>query len=211
VSAVYVARAERAALCDLFAALGPDAPTLCTGWTTRDLAAHLVIRERRPDAAVGIVVKPLSGHTERVRAAAATRPYPDLIAELRRPPIWSMAGFGPLDRATNTLEYFIHHEDVRRAQPDWAPRRLDQPTARALWHGVPGSARLALRKFRAGVEITAPGYGKARGGHGEVQVRLTGDPGELILFLTGRQRAARVEITGPEELTTKLSRARLGF
>src|ERR1700754_3004842 len=40
-------RSERQKLADLFASLGPDAPTMCTGWATRDLAAHLVIRERR--------------------------------------------------------------------------------------------------------------------------------------------------------------------
>jgi len=211
VSAVNVARNERAALCDLFEELGPDQPTLCEGWTTRDLAAHLVTRERRPDAAVGIVVKPLHGFTEQVRAAAAKRPFGQLIAQLRRPPFWTMGGFGPTDRATNTLEFFIHHEDVRRAQPDWVPRQLDGPTSRALWHGVPGSARLALRRFRAGVAISAPGHGQARAGIGEVQVQLTGEPGELILFLSGRQRAAQVEITGPEELTAKLRRARLGL
>nr|BFE88977.1 hypothetical protein GCM10020093_115780 [Planobispora longispora] len=52
------ARAERAALSDLFARLGPDAPTLCEGWTTFDLAAHLVLRERRLDAAPGIALSP---------------------------------------------------------------------------------------------------------------------------------------------------------
>ena len=209
-SAVNVARLERAALCDLFEELGPDRPTLCEGWTTKDLAAHLVIRERRPDAAVGILVKPVSGFTEQVRAAAAKRPYAELIGMLRRPPFWSLAGFGPTDRATNTLEFFIHHEDVRRAQPDWEPRRLDATTTRALWHGVSGTARLALRRFKAGVEITAPGYGIVRTHTGPAQVTLTGEPGELVLFLNGRQRAARVELTGPEELTAKLRQARLG-
>ena len=53
-------RRERYALCDTFEAVGPDAPTLCTPWRTRDLAAHLVIREGRPDAAVGLLVPPLA-------------------------------------------------------------------------------------------------------------------------------------------------------
>jgi hypothetical protein len=35
---------ERAQLSDLFDELGPQAPTLLTPWTTRDLAAHLVLR-----------------------------------------------------------------------------------------------------------------------------------------------------------------------
>src|SRR5690606_24047731 len=38
------ARAERHALADLLMAVGPDAPTLCAGWTTAHLAAHLVVR-----------------------------------------------------------------------------------------------------------------------------------------------------------------------
>jgi uncharacterized protein (TIGR03085 family) len=211
VSEVNVARLERAALCDLFVDLGPDQPTLCEGWTTRDLAAHLVTRERRPDAAAGILVKPLRGHTERIRSATARLPFADLVAALRRPPFWSMSGFGPLDRATNTAEFFIHHEDVRRAQPDWQPRRLDGPTTRALWHLVRGLARLNLRRFRAPVELVAPGQGQATVGSGEAGVRLVGDPGELVLFLSGRQRAARVELTGPEELTSKLRRAKLGL
>ena len=210
-SPVNVARLERAALCDLFEELGPDQPTLCEGWTTRDLAAHLVTRERRPDAAVGILVKPVSGFTEQVRAAAAKRPFDELIGQLRRPPFWTMSAFGPTDRATNTLEFFIHHEDVRRAQPGWEPRRLDPATERALWHGVPGAARLALRRFRAGVELVAPGFGTGKGGSGPVQVTVTGPPGELVMFLSGRQSVAEVEVTGPDELTAKLRRARLGL
>jgi uncharacterized protein (TIGR03085 family) len=211
VSPVYPARRERAALCDLFEKLGPDQPTLCEGWTTRDLAAHLVTRERRPDAALGILVKPISGYTEQVRAAAAKRPYPDLIAALRRPPLWTMSGFGPADRLVNTVEFFVHHEDVRRAQPDWVPRELDAATSRALWHAVPGTSRLTLRRFPARVEITAPGQGQSRAGAGEVPVRLRGNPGELIMFLSGRQRAARVELDGPDDLAEKLRQARLGL
>jgi uncharacterized protein (TIGR03085 family) len=209
VSAVNVARRERAALCDLFLALGPDQPTLCDGWTTRDLAAHLVARDRRPDAAIGIVLKPLSGHTERVRSATARLPFDDLVAAVRRPPFWTWAAIGPLDRATNTVEFFIHHEDVRRAQPDWQPRQLDAATTRALWHTVSGLARLNLRRFKTPVELVAPGQGRA--GAAEPVVRVTGDPGELTIFLSGRQRAARVEITGPEELTERLRTAKLGL
>jgi uncharacterized protein (TIGR03085 family) len=211
VSTVNFARAERAVLCDLFEQVGPERPTLCEGWTTRDLAAHLVIRERRPDASVGILVKPLAGHTEKVRRATAARPYADLIALLRTPPAWSLGGIGPLDRATNTLEFFIHHEDVRRAGPGWEPRTLDEAHTRALWAAVPGSARLALRRFPATVRVDAPGYGQALGGSGDTTIGLSGDPGELALFLSGRQRAARVELTGPEDLTARLRKARLGI
>ncbi len=57
---------ERAALCDTLDKYGPDAPTLCVGWTTLDLAAHLVAREARSDAALGLVVPPLAGHLQNV-------------------------------------------------------------------------------------------------------------------------------------------------
>jgi len=211
VTNVNVARAERDALCELFLALGPDEPTLCEGWTTRDLAAHLLVRDRRPDAAAGILLKPLRAHMERVRSAAAARPYPETVAKVRNPPPWSAAGIGPLDRATNTAEFFIHHEDVRRAQPDWEPRKLDPAATRALWHAVSGVARLALRRFPAQVEIEAPGSGQVRAGAGGPAIRLTGEPGELVMFLSGRQRAARVEVTGPEETVRRLRQARLGL
>jgi uncharacterized protein (TIGR03085 family) len=206
-----VARLERAALCDLFDEIGPDEPTLCTPWTTRDLAAHLIVRERRPDAAAGIMLKPLAAHMERVRAEVARQPYDTLVRQLRTPPFWSLGAIGPLDRATNTIEFFVHHEDVRRAAPDWKPRPLSREYGRGLWAAVPGSAHLALRKLRFTVAISAPGYGSSRAGHGTEEVRLTGDPGELALFLTGRQRVAQVELTGPEELTARLAKARLGL
>ena len=45
----HLAELERAALCDTLEAVGPDVPTLCDPWTTAELAAHLVIRDRRPD------------------------------------------------------------------------------------------------------------------------------------------------------------------
>jgi len=228
-----VARLERTALCDLFLAIGPDHPTLCGDWTTRDLAAHLVVRERRPDAAAGlmlkplaahlvvrerrpdaaagIMLKPLAGHGERVRRQTAAQPFESLVRQLRTPPRWSLAAFGPLDRATNTLEFFIHHEDVRRAGPDWRPRPLSRAYGQALWALVPGSAKLAMRRWSYGVSLVAPGYGTAKVGNGSETVTLTGDPGELALFLSGRQRVAEVELTGPEELTARLRKARLGI
>jgi uncharacterized protein (TIGR03083 family) len=55
---VSYSRDERLALCTLLDKTGPDAPTLCEGWNTGDLAAHLVLRERRPDAAAGVIGSP---------------------------------------------------------------------------------------------------------------------------------------------------------
>jgi uncharacterized protein (TIGR03085 family) len=201
---------ERRDLTDLLLHLGPDAPTLCEGWTTRDLAAHLVVRERRPVASAGLVVPPLRDHGERVRAKQAAAPYPELISMLREPPWWSPVSNPLTEGLTNELEFFIHHEDVRRAQPGWQPRALSKDQQAALWGRVRGVARLALRRFRASVLLQAPGYGEARAGLGGPPVRLVGAPGELALFLSGRQRVARVQVDGPPALTEKLRTARLG-
>ncbi|MGH8838521.1 MAG: TIGR03085 family metal-binding protein [Jiangellaceae bacterium] len=120
------ARSERLALCETLRAAGPDAPTLCEGWLTRDLAAHLVLRESRPDAAPGIVVSALAGRTARVQRSLAQLTWPQLVDRVQHPPFWSPLSWGPLEEAANLSEHFVHHEDVLRAQPGWAqPRPID--------------------------------------------------------------------------------------
>jgi uncharacterized protein (TIGR03085 family) len=200
------AQRERNELCDLFVELGPEAPTLCEGWTTLDLAAHLVVRERRPDSGPGLVWSPLAGYTDRVRVAARDRmTWTDLIDTVRRGP---PALLRPFDPAMNTVEYFIHGEDVRRAQPAWEPRPLAPGLADALWKRV-GAAGMAKR-VGATVELTSPGRTSKVAGSG-TGVTIAGDPGEHILFGAGRQSAARVEISGDPDLADQLRSASLGI
>ncbi|MGR6321078.1 TIGR03085 family metal-binding protein [Micromonospora soli] len=205
------ARSEREALADLLLDLGPDAPTLNEGWSTRDLAAHLLVRERRPDAAGGILLPPLRGHGEAVRRRVAAGPYADLVARLRRPPVWSPVSNRLTDELANTLEFFIHHEDVRRAQPGWLPRDLPAGLQAALWRRGALLARAALRRFPADLLVQAPGFGERTVGRGGERLRLVGAPGELVLFLSGRQRAARVQVAGPAAPAERLRAANLGF
>lgn len=202
---------ERQALADLFTAVGPDAPTVNEGWTTRDLAAHLVVRERRPDAAAGIVLRPLRAHGERVRRSMAAQPYPRLVELFRRPPWWSPVSNRFIDPKANAMEFFIHHEDVRRARPGWRPRELPHGQEAVLWHQGAQMARLRLRRFPATLLVTAPGYGEMRVGRGDEQAHLSGTPGELVLFLSGRQRVALVEIDAPASLADRLRTAEFGF
>jgi uncharacterized protein (TIGR03085 family) len=205
------ARAEREALADLLLALGPDAPTIDEGWATRDLAAHLVVRERRPDAAGGIVLPVLRGYAERVRRRLAASPYPDLVAQVRRPPAWSPVSNRLTDELVNTMEFFIHHEDVRRARAGWQPRDLPRGLQAALWRRAAPLARLALRRFPADLYVQAPGYGEISVGRGGEPLRVVGSPAELALFLSGRQRVARVQLDGPLAAAQRLRSASLGM
>src|SRR5690606_24092038 len=119
------AKSERAALCDLFDEVGPDAPTLCEGWNTHDLAAHLWIRETDPLGAPGLLVRPLAGLTERRMAETKQRwEYAELVDRLRHGPArLSVFAIPGIDDAANTTEFFVHHEDVRRAGEVPLPHR----------------------------------------------------------------------------------------
>src|SRR5688572_26365455 len=96
------AQAERAALCDTFEAVGPDAPTLCGPWDAAELAAHLVIRDRRPDLAPGIVIPGLAARSRRAQKEYAAKPWPELVGLVRSgPPVWSPIRLAPVDEAVN--------------------------------------------------------------------------------------------------------------
>jgi uncharacterized protein (TIGR03085 family) len=205
------ARRERASLADLLLEVGPDAPTLCVGWATRDLAAHLVVRERRLDAMAGVVIPPLAGHGEHVRKQKAAEPYDRLVDEVRNPPWWSPVSNPLTGEMTNRVEFFIHHEDVRRASPGWTPRVLDTGAQQALWKSVRLISRLGMRKLGFPVLLRAPGFGAVTIGGDDPRATLTGDPGELTMFASGRQRGSRVEIEGAPEAMERLRTARLGL
>jgi uncharacterized protein (TIGR03085 family) len=204
------AKAERAALADTFLAVGAEAPTLCAGWATRDLLAHLLLRERHPVAASGVLLKPMKGYTERRQQSIARRDYAALVAQLRKPPMWSPVSNPLTDELANTLEMYVHHEDVRRAQPNWRPRAIDPGLESALWNTVRRTSRLTLRKFPAALVIESPDHGRVSAGTGGREISLRGRPGELAMFLTGRQQVAEVALTGPDELVERLRNARLG-
>jgi uncharacterized protein (TIGR03085 family) len=208
---VTYARDERLAVCDLLDKLGPDQPTLCTGWRTADLAAHLVLRERRPDAALGVLGGPLAGHTRKVQGRLARQSSFSGVVDLIRtgPPRASVFGIPGADARLNVLEYFVHHEDVRRAQPGWEPRNLDDGLSDLLWRQL-RHARLMLRKAPVGVEFArqgAGGPGEDGASAGPVRitakarapmVTVTGTPAELTMWAFGRTAAARVRLTGSD-------------
>lgn len=173
--------------------VGPEAPTLCEGWMTRDLAAHLMIREYRPDAAPGILIPAFADHTAKVQNEVAERDWDQLLDKVASgPPVYSPLKL--LDPVANIGEMFIHHEDVRRAQPDWAPRDLEPGLAKSLRRTLPLMARMTLGKVPGRVALrTTEGKTVLIMGEGAA-VTVTGPPAELLLFAVGRK--AQVEFDG---------------
>jgi uncharacterized protein (TIGR03085 family) len=208
------AQSERLQLCDELDRLGPDEPTLCEGWDTRDLAAHLVIREGRPDLSLGRFVPFLRPHVEQEQRKLAHGDYPALVSRIRSgPPAWSPLRHPKVDELTNLIEYFVHFEDVRRAQPDWQPRDLPADRRAALWTALRRSARLMFRKVPTGIVLIAEGQGrygaKLPDVHGTVILR--GRPEELLLYAYGRTSVAQVELAGDADDIAALQRADLGI
>ena len=190
---------ERRHLVQLMRDLGPDAPTLCEGWSTKDLAAHIAIRERRPDAAIGIIAKAASRHTNNVMASYANKPWKELLHLVEEgAPIWNPLGLPNLDSAVNLFEMFVHHEDVRRAASDWKQRSLHAELDDALWKRMASSGKLMWRRAKVGIvldngtsQIVVKSASNGR------TVMISGSTADLVLLTYGR-KAISVDYSGDE-------------
>ncbi|WOC14426.1 TIGR03085 family metal-binding protein [Gordonia sp. MP11Mi] len=201
------ARAERAALVETMRALGPDVPTMCAGWTARDLAVHLILRERRPDAVLGMFVPVFASYTRSVERRYAGKPWAELLQTVLDGPPW-YSPFRPLDSLLNLSEMFVHHEDVLRGGADRAgpflPRKLSPAMERALERPLKLVARATLRSSPARVTLgSVDGRELVTAGRGEA-VTVTGSMGELLLWAFGRA-PVDVKITGPEAAVKALA------
>ncbi len=193
---------ERLRLASLLLSKGPDAPTLCEGWDTRDLAAHLWIRENRLDAAAGMVISAVEDHLESTTTEVLERPYVDVVEDWRDGP----GRFSPvrlLDQWMNLAEHFVHHEDVRRGQ--WmvdrtlvAARDLSEDENDSLTKAVVTTAKVMLRNAKQPIRIIVPGRMtldiRPRGVEFGDVVKVKGEPGEVLLWLFGRD-AVHLDIT----------------
>ncbi len=196
------AQRERSRLAELFLEVGPDAPTLNEGWNTFDLAAHLLIRESKPLALPGMFVDALSGMTEKETSKVKARPYTEVVNEWAAgPPVW----IKPFDAAMNTAEHFIHHEDVRRGGGEVRPREFSRVVNAQLLALAKRFGAMTLRKAQAPVILTPPDLPPVTLGdkagvaqRGDDVVRVSGAPGELLLWVSGRN-AAEIELTGALE------------
>jgi uncharacterized protein (TIGR03085 family) len=219
------ALAERHALAETLRSAGPDAPTLCGEWTAAQLAAHLVLRERSLVELAGrLPVAKFRRLAERqINHLVATEPYGRIVDAVDRGPSWADATW-PIPTAAiwslpviresaNLLEYLVHHEDVRRAAPDWTPRALPVDRQMAVWKRLPMMGRLTLRKVATSLELVWPSHGRIRTGSGRrgPTVTVTGEPVELALFAFGRIGVAEVDYAGAPEQVAMVRGADIGI
>jgi uncharacterized protein (TIGR03085 family) len=205
---------ERLALCDLFAELGPFVPTLLDGWTANDLAAHIVLRERDLVAGPCIALPgPFQRFAERRRVTLAqNNDFAWLVTRIRSGPPFGFFRIGWVRSLPNLNEFFVHHEDVRRAN-GLGPRILAPALDAALWRNVRRSGRYLTRRLRdAGLDVEWPATGERISlRSGEPRALLRGSPGELLLYVFGRTTAAQVEVRGSPAAVAAVRRTHLGM
>jgi uncharacterized protein (TIGR03085 family) len=202
---------ERAAICDEFERVGPDKPTLCEGWNTRDLLAHLLVRERQPWVTPGLVVPALAPVLDRAMRGYADTPWPEMIGQLRAgAPAWSPFRVAKVDEIANGAELFVHHEDVRRGEPGWEPRSPDAARDAQLWELLAKQGRMLFRRSAPGLVLRRPSGEQQVIKTGPGLVTIVGEPGELVLTAFGRT-AARVEYEGDATAVKEVATASRGI
>lgn len=205
-----LASAERAAISAEFEKVGPDKPTLCEGWNARDLLAHLLVRERQPWVAPGLVVPALAPVLDRAMRGYADTPWPEMIDQLRAgAPAWSPFRIGKVDEVANGAELFVHHEDVRRGEPGWQPRPPDPARDAQLWELLARSGRMLFRRSPVGIVLRRPTGEQQVIKTGPGVVTIVGEPGELAMIAFGRT-AARVEYEGDPAAVESVTTAKRG-
>lgn len=208
---------ERRTLADDLVSYGPDAPTILDGWAASDLLEHLLLRERRQDLLVGqqIPIPALARRADAGRDRLVSQTWSQQVQAFRSGPP-RLSPMRPLNRLVNTIEYAVHHEDLRRARRGWEPRALSPAHQHELW----GFARrMAPMLVRAAVDVTlvsteggirVPAK-RRENGDSQGAVRVHGDPLELVLWAYGRDQVAEVEIEGDARALLALREADRGF
>ena len=206
-----LARRERRGLADTALRVGPDAPTLCGGWDTKDLVCHLLVRESSLVGAPGIAVPALSGLTDTEMARLRKQPFQKLVERLGSSKL-TFFSLPPVDAAVNTLEFFVHHEDIRRAQPGWRRRHLSEESLDTLWQGLKAQGATLVRPAGVPVVVRRTDTGEtATLTSGGDPVELSGPVTEIVLYLFGRDQVRELAFAGPPARVEKVRRAELGF
>ncbi|NVM95138.1 TIGR03085 family metal-binding protein [Arthrobacter wenxiniae] len=208
---------SREVLAETLLAAGPGAPTLCAGWRTQELAAHLFLREHSPKVGLGLVIRPWNKVSEKATAKlaeAASTPaaFTELVEKFRAgPPRLSPFALPAVDRSANLVEFFVHTEDIRRATDRWAPRALDPGYSSALWAELIKRAAILYRSVDLGVVLVNPDGPRHVAKRAPVSVAIIGDPGELLMHANGRTGQALVSFEGQADAVALLRTAPVGL
>ncbi|MBE1514123.1 TIGR03085 family metal-binding protein [Nesterenkonia halotolerans] len=191
---------QRQALVTALRGVTADAPTLCEGWAAEDLALHIVIRDSRPDLMVGPQLPLVGDWASNALKNLRNTGYAELVkrAEAGPPPYFPQS-FPPLNDMMNTAEFYIHTEDVLRAQPEFdpnSPRVISEKLRKRLWGQGGMMFPMAARGAKQRITFISPGYGTRTAGPASApQLQIKGAPEELLLWAFGRKEKAQVEIT----------------
>ncbi|NYE94111.1 uncharacterized protein (TIGR03085 family) [Psychromicrobium silvestre] len=208
---------SREVLAETLLAAGPGADTLCAGWRTQELAAHLYLRERNAGVGLGLVLRAFaraSDTTTRKLAAKSSTPesYAKLVEQFRAgPPALSPMRIKAVDESANLIEYFVHTEDIRRASDRWAPRALDEEYSEALWDELIKRAALLYRSVDLGIVLVQPDGPRHVAKRAPVSVAIVGAPGELLMHAFGRTEHALVTFEGQPDAVALLQTAEVGL
>ena len=208
---------SREVLAETLLAAGPDCPTLCKGWLTRHLAAHLYLRERKAAVGLGLLIKRFAKASDQATVELAEKlktpeDYNKLVNAFRAgPSAFSPMKIKALDESANLIEYFVHTEDVRRAADRWAPRALDEAYSDALWDELVKRAAILYRGVDLGIVLGRPSGPRHVAKRAPVSVAIVGEPGELLMHAHGRTRHALVTFEGQPDAVALLQSAEVGL
>lgn len=206
-----LAKRERFAIAQTLRNIGPEAPTLCEGWNAFDLLVHLVSRETRPDAAIGIIIPALNKYSSKIKNEMKQRGFSTLIQEFEDgPKALSLFSIPGADNLSNTFEFLVHHEDLLRAQPNYSARVLSDNDKKLLWNRFTMSGKLLMFKAKVGI-IAKSEQGTYTLKSGNSCVTIEGDVVDLILFAYGRKTAANLKFVGDEVSVKTLKETKFGF
>jgi uncharacterized protein (TIGR03085 family) len=207
---------SREVLAETLLAAGPGAATLCEGWRTQELAAHLYLREHSPKVGLGLVIKPWNKVSEKATARlAAESSTPEAFAQLVKkfragPPRLCPLSLRAVDHSANRIDFFVHTEDIRRATDRWAPRALDADYSDALWAELVKRAAILYRSVDLGIVLVNPAGLRHVAKRAPVSVAILGEPGELLMHANGRTGQALVTFEGQPDAVALLQTAVVG-
>ena len=193
-----MARAERADLAAFLATLTPQewaTPSLCTGWTVKDVVAHMISYEEL--GIMGLVQRFLKGRivwANEVGVEEFASLSPQQLLEFlgnHLTPQGLTARFGGM---IALVDGTIHHQDIRRTLG--RPRTIPADRLKRVLGLVPGNPRLGAGRRIRGLRLRATDIDWAHGRGPEV----TGSGEALLMAMSGR-RAALADLDGPGRAT----------